>query len=95
MGMDVLEIVFRVEDEFGVTLTPEDFDEVCQRPSALRSDFRAGDVQFLIGCRLREAGRPVPEDIWERVRSILATITGVERDRVRPESWVVHELGAT
>jgi hypothetical protein len=39
MGLDLLDIMFRIEKEFGISLSPEDFESI-----ARDQDIRVGDL---------------------------------------------------
>ncbi|MCB9850718.1 MAG: hypothetical protein H6817_08435 [Phycisphaerales bacterium] len=95
MGIDILEIFLRVEAEFGVSLSSEDIESLHPNRSRWHFDFTAGELHFLIGCKLEESGATVPADLWERLVPILATTTGTPRDEIQPGNWFVRDLGAT
>ncbi len=44
MGIDVLEIGFRIDKEFGVQLTGEVLKQLAVQPGTRRSDIRVGDL---------------------------------------------------
>jgi hypothetical protein len=92
VGIDFLDIEFRIEKEFGIALQVSDLNSVSDARD--RSDITAGELHFIIGCKLRESGRPVPRSIWNKVRIVLSQALGVSPHSIKPESWIIKDLGA-
>lgn len=84
-------IFYQIEKSCGIGLDAADWDSVAgQRKPA---DMTVAELHFLVGAKLSDAGKPVPPDLGDDVQSILATTLGARRHEVKPESWLVKELG--
>ena len=93
MGIDLLDICFRIEKRYHVTLDAADLLSLVNREPP--TDITAGDLHFLVGAKLREAGRPVPRSLWNGIRIALAEGLGVTPMDIKPGSWLIKELGMT
>src|SRR5262245_53500926 len=65
-GIDWLDVVYRIEREFGVGLSATDFTNWS---AAARAGLTAGQLRELIAGRLRAAGADEPPDAWPRLVS--------------------------
>jgi acyl carrier protein len=84
VGLDTVELVFAFEDEFGIEIP----NEVAERLIAVK------DVQDFVVSELRRRGHQVdPQDILERVCSVTAHQSGVDRSRIGTETRFVDDLG--
>ena len=69
MGLDALEVVFAIEDEFGVGVHADDFETLTT----------AGDFSDYIVSRLRERGASIDEpSVWDRFCHLLASHATIE-----------------
>ena len=93
MGIDLLDIRFRIEKRFGVTLEIGDME--CFAANRHPFDITAAELHFLVGAKLQEAGRPVPRGCWNGIRLVLAEALCVSPHKIKPESWLVKDLGMT
>ena len=86
MGLDTVEIVMAVEEEFSLEI-PD---------AAAEKMFTVGDMHSFLVLELRRRGRTdVDGDrIFQRLREIICRQLGVEADRVVPEARFVKDLGA-
>jgi hypothetical protein len=89
-GVDWLDIVYRVEREFGVSLTAGDFAEW---PEEMRIGLTAGQVWELVASKLRAGGSVVPDDGWGLVVGVLSDALNVRPERIAPESRLYADLG--
>jgi hypothetical protein len=89
-GLDWLDIVFRVERQFGVSLTVRDFE--CFPPEALRV-LTAGQLWDAISAKLQTAGREVPLDGWEQIVAALSEALNVKAKRITSGSRLYADLG--
>jgi hypothetical protein len=88
-GIDWLDILYRLERDFGITLEQVDFGSV---PTEARSHLTAGQLRDLVAEKLRAAAQPVPENTWSRIVLMLKESLNVDAKRIRPESSLC-ELG--
>lgn len=97
MGIDYLDIAFRIEKEFGViTRGKLDFsaDPVEGRGRNQRSSVTAGALHDRVCDLLRAEGRAAPEDSWPRLQACISEALGVPLTEIRRESRLVKDLGA-
>ena len=95
MGIDMLDLVFRLESQFHVTIEWEPLDRAAQRYTPW--DITAGDVHRVVYGICRDAGVAVPASSWHRVK--LAIIRScpnrVSPTRITPHTRLIAELGFT
>lgn len=98
MGLDHLDMTFRIEKAFGFKWDLNGDADV-KRLWAIRAnqdiedDCTAGDVHTFVCLRLRELGREVPHDSWRQLQEIIVKVTRCEVEDVRPESYLKKDLG--
>jgi hypothetical protein len=90
VGVDWLDIRFRLERRFDVRIEHADFDHLRGRS---RADLTAGELFEVVCVRLRSAGRPVPPSAWNGVRLELAQALNVSPLGIRRGSWLAGDLG--
>lgn len=91
MGIDTLDIIFRLEKRFGIKIPR---NTLFEKPwDWRRRDLQVGLLHKQICNRLTEEGRPVRWSSWHRVKVCVAEALGVELPKIRPESWLFKELG--
>ena len=91
MGVDLLDLRFRVEHEFGVDPAGEPLRRIAiQRQPP---DITAGELHDLICDLCRAAGTPVPSDSWRRLTLILSAVSAVDPSEITKESGLIHDLG--
>lgn len=81
MGLDAVEFILAIEQEFGITIPDLDAEKL--RTIAL--------LQTYLVQRLAQAAST--EDLWRRIERILIDQHGVEPDKVRPQASFVDDLG--
>jgi acyl carrier protein len=91
-SIDWLDIVFRVQREFGVVLSAHDFEDWTVEA---RLSLTAGQLWELVGGKLTRTGSDVPADGWPRVVTVLAEALNVKPARITPESRLYGDLGMT
>jgi hypothetical protein len=89
-GVDWLDVVYRLEWEFGVTLAAVDFED---HPATARVALTAGQLWELVRATIMTADREVPADGWERVVKVLAEALTVKPRRIAPGSRLYADLG--
>ena len=98
MGIDALDIVFRLEKSFGIKVPRGRLfwtDEQRRRGEDPPGDVSVGEIHERLSGLMREQNLPVPGDSWERVRDCVAGALGVRPEEVRREHRIVRDLGAT
>jgi hypothetical protein len=89
-GIDWLDIVFRLEREFGVRLTGTDF---AQFSAHERITLTAGQLWKVVAGKRQNGGNNRPKDGWERVVTTLGEALNVDSERVLPSSRLYADLG--
>lgn len=84
MGLDTVELLLAIEEEFGITIPDAD-------AAQLRS---VGDLHQLILRRTETEPRtPAAAAMWERVVTVVAGELAIPTDRVTPEARFAEDLG--
>ena len=81
MGLDIVELVMRVEEEFGVEIADEDAEKL----------LTAGDIANHVAYLL-QAPLPRHTEIWERVRAILVDQCAVSPEKITRDARLVQDL---
>ena len=85
MGLDIVELILAVEDEFGIDIPNE---------VAATLEF-VGQIQDHVVHSLREAGLQAEErEVWERVRSLVNRQLGVPLGEIKREAHLIRDLKA-
>jgi hypothetical protein len=87
MGLDIVQLVMALEEEFGLRLPDEELKRVRT----------VGELYDYIGRQLAPAlvepqGGPYEGALWARYLDVIEKDTGLERDRLRPGASFVHDL---
>ncbi len=100
MGIDLLDIFFRIEKEFSVKL---DRDSFFQMVKAKFGDLPPPDnawadlqVRDFVDWTLQEVTRQNPNkatNVFHRVKKILSLCLGCSEAEVTPDAWLVRDLG--
>ncbi len=93
MGIDVLDITLRLEQRYGIQVTPSDWESALQRRDP--SDVTAREIHQIVMTKLSEAGKPVPRSCWNGVRLALSESLGKSPSKIRPASRLIKDLGMT
>jgi hypothetical protein len=91
MGIDLLDVSFRIDREFGVDPRGDELRRIGLSHDP--PDVTAGELHDLLCDLIRADGRMVPVDSWERLRSILSEALARDENVIHRESWLVKELG--
>jgi hypothetical protein len=89
-GVDWLDIVYRMEREFGITLTAADFES---QHAAARVALTAEQLWELVKAKIMAADGEVPADGWDRVVAVLAEALTIKPSRIAPGSRLYADLG--
>lgn len=97
LGIDFLDITFRIEREFGVKLTHAGHQKLWRADLAAHmssnevKDFRVADLVRAIEDQFAENN--VPTDVLPRVQRIVSECLACPLSEVVPEAWLVRDLG--
>ncbi|MCA9068990.1 MAG: hypothetical protein KDA84_08710 [Planctomycetaceae bacterium] len=90
MGVDWLDIQFRLERRFDIKLNRMDLERLWDEE---RQDLTAGDLLSLVSDTLQTQNRKVSFSAWTRVRLEVAIALGVSPQKIHRESWLIADLG--
>ena len=85
MGLDIVELLMAVEDEFGIEFAEADAEKV-----AVLGEMHASIVRAL---RMR-GETPDEGAVWKRLRDLVVEQLGVLPEAVMPRAHLVDDLGA-
>ncbi len=96
MGVDLLDIVFRLERTFLIRIRRDEFLQLLERGQP--ADIRVGRLYDYVHAKAVHAG-VLDEDldadiIWAMFRRALSDSLGVEPDEVSKDRRLIHDLGA-
>jgi acyl carrier protein len=89
MGLDTVELIMAVEEEFGMKIPNGEAAKLGT----------AGDISSYVQRRLEsDRGQPVGGAeriaVWERVKALIVEQLGVDPERVTEDAHIVFDLGA-
>ena len=85
MGLDTVELVMAIEEEFGIEIPNSDASKLAV----------LGDMHDYIIRALRQRGDTADEGrVWERLSAVVVAQLGVRPDEVRRTAHIVHDLRA-
>jgi acyl carrier protein len=85
MGLDSVELIMAIEDEFGVTIPAENAPQLAI----------LGDMHAFIIRKLQQQGRnPDESEVWERLQTVVVQQLGVRPEEVTSEANLFTDLGA-
>ncbi len=95
MGIDLLDIRFRLEKRFNIALIREQFDvdlwELAHRRQP--PDFTAGEIYELLLQELKRQNRDVPENSWWLFCFCVSEALGLDAREIQPDSLMEADLG--
>ncbi len=85
MGLESVELLMRVEEQFGVTMAEEDAERFLV----------VGDLHFWLCQELlaKAPQAPSPEKIWSELQHVIAEHLELPPESIRPDSHLRHDLG--
>jgi acyl carrier protein len=85
MGLDSVELIMAIEDEFGVTIPTENAPQLAI----------VGDMHAFSICKLQQQGRnPDESEVWVRLQTMVVKQLGVRPEEVTSEANLFTDLGA-
>lgn len=90
MGVDWLDIRFRIERRYGVRFERDDFTH---RPNIRTNDITAGELFAVVAEKLQASGRRVPASCWNGVRLEVGEALSVSPLTIRSGTLLIAELG--
>ena len=90
MGVDFLDLQFRLERSFALKLPSGWLDAIAD---PVRRDVQAGPIHAMIRRSFADDGRPLPPSAWHRVKLCIAQAGGCSPWKVGEQTWLVKELG--
>ena len=86
MGLDTVELIMAIEDEFNIDIENQDASEIAT----------VGDIYIYVLKKLNDRGSDAEfdEKIWERVKEVVVSQLGVNPEEVMKKSSIVYDLGA-
>ncbi len=102
MGMDLIELVSDLEDEFGIAIPSEQFPRMLTVGgvvAVVREQLRAREsIKDQPPLRWKEepgnrARLWTDEELFLRIQEAIAHVLGVEITSIRPESHLIYDLG--
>lgn len=89
MGVDFLDMTFRLEKSFGIQKLPISKFEFVDNDR--HRDSEAGKVLSFV-CRILVEKMRIPHSSWHRVQLCVARACDVPRIKVKPQSWLIKDL---
>ena len=85
MGLDTVELVIAIEEEFNLQISDADAEKLGL----------LGDLHDYVVRALKQRGETLDEtEVWERLKKIVVAQLGVRPERVTKSAHIVNDLGA-
>jgi acyl carrier protein len=97
MGIDILDLIFRLERTFGVKIPRSEFALLALKNEPI--DLVAGDLFEYVRRKARLSGVRLLDDetdshlMWPLFQKAVSDALGVEPGEVTKESWLIRDLG--
>jgi hypothetical protein len=90
MGMDLIDLTFRLEKSFGIAIDGRDWETL---PKRIPFEVTAGEMHDWVVelCGLR--GVEIPWSSWNRIRLELSHVVNMPPNQIRRASLLVRALG--
>ena len=85
MGLDTVDLVLAVEEEFGISIPDSDAAKL-----GLLGDLH----DYIVGALRHREESPDENQVWERLTAVVVRQLGVRPSEVRRTAHVVHDLKA-
>jgi hypothetical protein len=94
MGIDSLDILFRLEKSFNVKIARGDTERLlAQAVTPGKTGVRCGDIHVMVLKLCAEQGLPVPSSSWTRVKLCIMHGCRAKAKKVRRDAWLVDDVG--
>ena len=90
MGLELVEITLKLEDEFAIDLGEDFWTTRVWDGCSDHWDVQVRDIVTGIEAVIREQHSDVPRDVCPRLQMVLADCLGLDEDEVAPEAWLVN-----
>jgi hypothetical protein len=96
MGLDLLDLTFRLERTFGVKVSRDQLSKMASQNEP--ADIKVGELFEFIRRQIYTFGvldlEMDAEAVWLISQGAVSDALGVEPDEVTKDKWLIHELGA-
>ena len=96
MGIDLLDVAFRIERRFRVKIGREQLTKLVMRNDP--PDIRVGDLFDLIRSEIPHVGildlELDADDLWPMFQREISGALGIDADEIKKDKGLVHDLGA-
>lgn len=96
MGIDLIDLAFRLERKFGVKISRDQLSKLAMRNDP--PDINVGDLFDVIRRALPQAGvldRDLDADVlWPIYQHAISDALGVDLDEITKDKGLIHDLGA-
>lgn len=98
MGVDFLDITWRLEKEFEVKLSQSKLIEILEtrrnaNPESFVDDVRVCEFVLWVERAVRLQNPTANRDVFERIKKHLIATLCVDEDEVTPDAWLDRDLG--
>jgi hypothetical protein len=94
MGVDWLDMAFRIEKSFGIKVRKGDPERLIPTPRLFgKQGARCRDLHEMVVRLCIEQQVPVPHSSWTRVKLCIMRACRARAKKVRPEAWLVDDVG--
>jgi hypothetical protein len=96
MGLDLLDVAFRLERQFGVKVSPDQYSKMAMRNDP--PDIRVGDLFDFIRGEVPCVGvldlELNADALWPMFQREISDALGVDLEEVTKDKGLIHDLGA-
>jgi acyl carrier protein len=92
MGLDTVELVMEIEDEFNICIPDEDAERIRTVGDVYHFILAQKDRPVEHGCEPPSIG--TPEEVWRKLTDVVVRVLRVRPEDVRPEARWYEDLGA-
>lgn len=99
MGIDFLDLIFRVEKRFSIRIPRDNAHELLKNgntsdpPANAWTDIRVSDFVALVETLDAEQNPESDLDIFAGVKQDIMECLGVNESEVKPDAWLIGDLG--